>query len=244
MPAGLPFDVPIDFGDYAPLEGFAELEGTSLAWVEDHGEDGVGLLIWQFRGKPRLEALLRGLLRGVQDAENGVWQVLTERWLDNAIGAQLDGIGRIVDFARAGWDDDTYRQLLRAQILVLRSRSRWQDLAAVLEAVGVTTAAFSEPGIAAIRIVLASPLDGAINGDDVFTLLAGSTRTSSSKRNQRGAKAAGVRLVLEWPIAAVDESFTYGGEPTESASPLGYGSSNDPADGGYYATVRASTETV
>lgn len=246
MPVELPLDVPIDFGAYTPFEGLDALEGTELAWIASHADEGAALLIWQFRGKPRLEALLRALLRHVQVAENDTWAVLTERWLDNAEGVQLDGIGKIVDLARAGWEDETYRALLRAQILVLRSRGRWRDLLRIMDVVGVTLSLtrISEPGTAAIRIALGEPLLGPITGADVFQLLAGATSTSSRNRNQRGAKAACVRLVLEWPMSSVDESFTYGTTPTVAASLLGYGSANDPAGGGAYATVRASTETV
>lgn len=245
MPAGLPFDVPIDFGDYTPLEGFAELDGTELAWVESHADDGVGLLIWQFRGKPRLEAMLRALLTGVQDAENAVWAVLTERWLDNAEGVQLDRIGTIVDFARAGFEDEVYRTLLRAQILVLRSRARRQDLLRILEVVGVTISlvAISQSGIAAMRIVVGEPFAGAIDGADVFRLLAGSTSTSSRNRNQRGAKAAGVRLTFEWPTAAVDESFTLADTTPAADSARGAGDAVAGGVGGYLASVLASTTT-
>lgn len=241
MPAGLPFEIPIDFGGWEPADGFAELEGTALAWVEDHPSDGVGLLIWQFRGKPRLEAMLRALLEVVQQAEDAAWQVLTERWLDNAIGAQLDAIGTIVDLARAGWLDDTYRALLRAQVRVLRSRGRWSDLLGILELLGVTLSLVrtSEPGMAAIRIVLGEPLDGAIDGAVLFRLLAGGT--SSDSRNQRGAKAAGVRLTFEWPTSDVDMSFTLADAVPVTDAARGCGDSVAGAVGGTFASVLAST---
>lgn len=246
MPAGLPFDVYIDFGDYRPLEGYAELEGTSLSWIEDHGELGVGLLIWQFREKPRLEAMLRALLVGAQVTEDVVWQVLTERSLDTAVGVQLDRIGDLVDFPRAGFEDDAYRALLRAQVLVLKSQGRWSDLAAILEVVGVTLslARFSEPGIAAIQIDLGEPFTGALDGDDVFRLLAGTTATSSSKRNQRGAKPACVRLILTWPTVDVDETFVLADTTPAADAARGCGDAVADAVGGYLATTLASTERL
>jgi hypothetical protein len=208
-----------------------ELDGTTLARVESHCESGKALLLYQFRvGKPRMAALLCALLEGVQDAEDGIWSVLVGRNLDYAVGLQLDGIGEIVDLARAGWLDETYRALLRAQILVLRSEGTWPDLYKVLTAMGQSAERFEEHFPAAISIVVDAPTS-APSAMDVFRFL---ERT----------RAAAVRLQFEFPTVDADESFTYSATSSPVASStLGYGDSVAGATGGYYAGVFASTVT-
>lgn len=48
----------------------------------------------QFANSPRLEALVKALYAGVEDFP--LLELLKDRWLDTAYGAQLDGIGQIL----------------------------------------------------------------------------------------------------------------------------------------------------
>lgn len=64
-----------------------------------------GLIAWehftaQFANSPRLESLVRALYQPMQMSQDAVRQLLDERWLDTAVGAQLDGIGQIVGQSR------------------------------------------------------------------------------------------------------------------------------------------------
>lgn len=67
-----------------------------------------------------LEKILEVYLKQIQDLEDAAFQVLLETILDNAVGEQLDVIGRIVVLAREGFADDTYRERLRAKIIINR----------------------------------------------------------------------------------------------------------------------------
>jgi hypothetical protein len=232
FPTTFPFAFP--GGAYEPIAGYETIAGTSLAWVPDHGDLGVELLLWQFRDKPRLEALLRGLLDGVQDLDDGVWAVMTERWLDTAIGEQLDGLGQIVDLARTGWADETYRALLRAQVLVLRSSGTWRDLLGILDVLGLTLTLVrtAEPGIATFQIAIGEPLDRDIAADDVYRLL-------------ERAKPAGVRFTFIYPTTSIATSFTLASnDAVEASDALGLGDAVAAGVGGYLAGLLATTETT
>lgn len=50
----------------------------------------------QFEGKQNLEAFSKAMLAPAQGIQTALKQLRDERWLDNAVGQQLDGIGEIV----------------------------------------------------------------------------------------------------------------------------------------------------
>jgi len=81
--------------------------------------DPLRRLVEQFRGKPRIEALLRAIAAQVQQLNDVATDLLEKRWLDTAEGAQLDGLGRILGLDRGAWDDEQYRARLRFRIRVL-----------------------------------------------------------------------------------------------------------------------------
>jgi len=224
-----PLELAWTFGACTEPPEVTELEGTDLAWIESHCEDGKSLLIHQFR-KPRIEAMLCALLEGVQELDDAVWQVLTGKWLDDAVGVQLEQLGEIVDMPRRGWTDETYRLLLSAQILVLRSSGSWPELLAILEAVGVTmslTEVYDSPP-AAGRIVLGEPLDGDVTEVEVFDLLV-------------RAKLGGVRLDLEFPASALAEAFTWADADVDQADTArGWADDTPITVGGYWADVMST----
>ena len=210
------------------------LEGTDLAQVLDHCEDGKALLIGQFR-KPRIEAMACAMLDSVQQLDDAIWQVLVGRSLDAAVGVQLDMIGWFVDLPRRGWTDDAYRLLLGAQILTLRSDGSWPALLGILEVLAVTMTlvrAYDDPP-AAGRVVLGEPLDAAITATDVMGFLS-------------RAKLGGVRLVMEYPVEAIAATFTLSDsdDGTVIDVVLGLGDTDDPGVGGALAGVIASSEAA
>lgn len=89
--------------------------------VTDHEEQGLALLISQFRDKAFIEILVRALMAQVQEAEDMLWDLLIMRAIDTAVGAQLDIIGKIVGQSRGTFDEDTYRTWIRGRVLVNRS---------------------------------------------------------------------------------------------------------------------------
>ncbi len=233
FPITFPFEFP---GPYSPSVELESLEGTGLSWIPSHGDADVALLLDQFQRKPRLVALIRALASEIQDLDDAAWQVLTERGLDNAIGAQLDMIGKVVDLARAGWDDEVYRGHLRAQILVLRSDATWPALLAILDVleVDVSLSMISEPGPASMLIALGAPTDDDFPAAELFLVIV-------------RAKAAGVRFVIEFPTFDVSESFTWADGDVDQADAARGWADDDDADlmtsGGYWIGDLATTET-
>jgi hypothetical protein len=221
---------PWHFGGYTPPDGLAEIEGTDLAWVESHCEDAQELLLAQFRDKPRLETLICALAGMWEDLDDAIWDVMISRGLDTAEGVQLDMLGTIVDLGRAGWVDETYRRLLRAQILVLRSDGTRPALCKILAAMGVTLSltSISRAGMAAFRVVIGELLDD-ITGADLFGFL-------------ERARGGGIRLELEYPTTEIDEAFTWADGDVDQADSLRGWADDGLTLGGYWIGDAASSE--
>lgn len=98
-----------------------------------HVEEGIDRLLEQFKDKPRILAWVTALLGQVQEIEDALYQLYWERLLDNAVGAQLDGIGQIVVLDRQGFDDEPYRAFLRAKIRVNLSNGKTEELIYILK---------------------------------------------------------------------------------------------------------------
>lgn len=194
MPVTLTEPLVWRFGDWSPPDALVRVEGTPLEWVPDHGVASA-LLIDQFRTKTRIVLVLRSLLAGVTDLHDAIWQCLTERWLDTSIGVQLDAIGWILDLPRLGWSDETYRLLLKVQVLTLGADGTWPDTFAIVAAAGfdVSLCRKWEPRLAAKVLYLGEPFADDVTAELVFAFLARAT-------------PAGVRFTLEAPT--VDDAFS------------------------------------
>jgi len=96
--------------------GWIDFEALPSALITDYCERGTTRLIEQFEKKPNIVSYLCALLSGVQTTEFVYGDLLVQRILDNAAGAQLDGIGDIVGIERKGLTDDQYRTAIRFQI--------------------------------------------------------------------------------------------------------------------------------
>lgn len=126
----------------------------------DHVTSALDRLPQQFRTKPRIRALVSALVRPTQLIESALFQLLTERSIDLAVGTQLDIIGSIVGQDRRGQDDTTYRVYLYGRVAVNRSRGSTNDLLRVLnlvlldESAQITIETIG-PGFAEVRITAA-----------------------------------------------------------------------------------------
>lgn len=234
MSVRLSAPLPWRFGDYRPPPALRSIAGTPMVWTESVADRGVSRLI-DYQRKPRIVALLRALIgAGVQDLHDVAYRMLVSRWIDTALGAQLDRLGWIVSMPRAGWADETYRRILKAQILTLRSDGTEPHFLQILTALGATLAGiqFRDDGPAAASIRTVDDFDaGSIGSRFVAMLLSRAT-------------AAGVRLLVEHPGGELAESFTF----STTSSPerdelLGAGDTLDTAAGGVLAGVHGSTRT-
>jgi hypothetical protein len=171
---------------------------VSISKIEDHVERGLARLPFQFRDKPKLKAFLTVLMTPAQPIEDALWQLLTERDIDNAEGEQLDQIGVIVGLGRTSTDDEVYRRHLRAQILTNKSNGNVNDLIRIAKA----ALADVNPGIEVRRqnnvTAVVRVRETAIDSDTAEILIEFLNR----------ARAAGVRVILEWAESAPEDVFT------------------------------------
>jgi hypothetical protein len=72
----------------------------------------------QFQASPKVLALLEAVVGPLDDVKGTTDSLKTERWIDTAIGKQLDGCGAIVGELRKGRSDDDYRAAIRFRVFV------------------------------------------------------------------------------------------------------------------------------
>lgn len=99
--------------------------------ITDHVQRALDALPSQHRDKPNTEAFLTIFAEMIQELEDGVYPLITDRFIDTAVGAQLDVIGKIVGYPRSGLLDEPYRLRLKARIAVNRSSGSLEDLITV-----------------------------------------------------------------------------------------------------------------
>jgi len=86
--------------------------------LSDIIEKGISRLAYQFKNSFKFQEFLEAFLQQLEDLKTSDLQLLNERYLNTAIGVQLDGVGEIVGSERAdGLSDDSYRLLIRAKII-------------------------------------------------------------------------------------------------------------------------------
>jgi len=108
----------------------------------DHTGVAQATLPKQFKDKANLLALVQAIVGpsdpttwGLQELENVFFQLRDNRWLDTAVGAQLDGLGRILGLHRTSADDEEYRAALYVQVQINVSKSEPERLLALLETI-------------------------------------------------------------------------------------------------------------
>ena len=67
----------------------------SSTYISDHIVRAKNRLIEQYRGKPKIEGVLEAIVAPIQDIEDVLEQLKLERWIETAIGVQLDKIGSL-----------------------------------------------------------------------------------------------------------------------------------------------------
>ncbi len=98
-------------------------------------------LIQQFRGQPNIEVFQSALARQLTSVYSFLYQLNVLRWLKNAEGVQLDGIGNIVVMSRLDalvisnlvgqnvpMDDDTYRLYLTWKLNLNTTNCTYKDV--------------------------------------------------------------------------------------------------------------------
>lgn len=119
----------------------------------------VGRFVEQLKDKPMFDALAKSYLDEVQELENALYEIILERLLENAVGAQLTNIGKIVGAPRTTDNDVDYKSQVRAKIAINLSDGTPEDIITVMALI-VGHENFhikEEPGMQ-LRVVLHEPL--------------------------------------------------------------------------------------
>lgn len=98
----------------------------------EHFHAALVKLAGPFWGKPRVAALLRAMIRRVQELEDATWEVLAAYNIDTADATRLDILGRVVGQPRFAFDDEEFRSVIRAKIAANKSRTLVDDIINVI----------------------------------------------------------------------------------------------------------------
>ena len=73
---------------------------VDLGFIHDHGEISWSHFLAQHVSKKNTEDFVRPFYSPLNELDKALNQLYTERWIDTAVGRQLDGIGSIVGISR------------------------------------------------------------------------------------------------------------------------------------------------
>jgi hypothetical protein len=166
--------------------------------------------------------LLAAWISGIQDVENTLQQLLTMRGVDDAIGAQLEVLGRIVGAGREGHTDDVYRRRIRARIAANRSKGTIADVIRVANLVVYdddATCVVKNQGAAAYVLEVDGIAFAFADSLVLLGLLADAT-------------SAGVRVIAESNASPPEDAFCFDGR--------GFAAFADPSDGGALSSAVSS----
>lgn len=107
----------------------------ALQHKDSHIAEALANLVSQFRGKAYVEATLSAFVQQVQDLEDVFFELLEERFIDDAVGAQLDGFGSIVGEARESRPDDEYKTAIKARIQLNLGNGTPEDIIGLVRSV-------------------------------------------------------------------------------------------------------------
>jgi hypothetical protein len=106
----------------------------------NHTQEALKMLTEAFKNAANTKALLSALCNRCDELETAIWDVISSRQLANATGAQLDGLGSIVNERRQGRTDVDYVAAIRLRIRVNRTKGRATDI--------IEVAMLALPGVA------------------------------------------------------------------------------------------------
>lgn len=168
-----------------------------------------------------LLAFINAFARQVALIDAALLQLMEERHLEVAIGAQLDGWGRILEESRQGRDDDEYRAVLLLKIARIYSEGTERDLSSIFTtATNPASVEFSEVFPAGFSLVAIEP-DSAFSDAAIVEII-------------RQAKAAGVGAGY---IAHTEGLPAFAFDGDVDADKAGFGDATDPEVGGSFISL-------
>ncbi len=177
----------------------------------DHAGKAKANLLEEFKGLINWEKLLDVYSRQIQDLEDMFFELIEKRFIDDAVGVQLDGLGRIIGAPRNGLADEPYRVQLRVQIRINRSSGTVEDI------ISVVALLVTNP----IHVRIFPPASFVVTLNDA--VVAVPVELAAPVGN---ARMAGVGTSIEFTVVDDDDTFTFAsGDVAEADSLRGF--SND-----------------
>jgi hypothetical protein len=171
----------------------------ALSKITTHAADALSRLTQALKNKPKLAALVSALAAEPQAIENALYQLVTDRTIDDGVGAQLDMIGRIVGQARESSTDAAYRLRLRARVKANKSSGTVEEILAVFVAL--------LGSVDGLRLEQIAPASFVLHLED--PIVVADAATAALYVDFLGdAKSAGVGGALHFSYADVDNTFT------------------------------------
>lgn len=193
---------------------------TPLTEITTHVEDALGRLLEQYKGKARFEAIVTQFGLRTQTLESVFAALFNERSLTASVGAQLDGLGQIVDQPRNGLTDEIYRIRLFAKIAQNVSKSTPEDL------IGIFKLLMQANKVYYYEVYPAAVYMTAIGGTPIGD-------TSEIRKAVNDSRAGGVSIDLL--STADDNAFSFLEDPDPDGR--GFGVLSDPDEGGFFARL-------
>ena len=134
----------------------------SISLINNHETLARDRMIEQFKEEcaPNLNKLLTVFTDQIQEVENTLIDLLNDRSLSRASGAQLDIIGSIVGVDREGRTDEDYLPVILVQIQVNNTGGEEEALTALLMSLSQAT-------VIDIQELFPAKLDIALNANDI-----------------------------------------------------------------------------
>lgn len=130
-----------------------------MAKIDNHRDRALSLLASQFATAPRLQGVIGAIADQVQAIEDTLDDLILDRMVTQAVGAQLDRLGEIVVESRLGRADTAYRAAIRFKIGLNASKGTPDEVMTYAQAFsGSSTVEYSEVYPAKIRLGLAVPV--------------------------------------------------------------------------------------
>lgn len=196
----------------------------TLTQIATHKEDAARRLLYQYKDKPKIQALLDAYFGDqVQELEDMLWQLFSRLDLNGSSGIQLDRIGSIVSQPRLGLNDDLYRIWITARIGRNTSEGDIERVISIWRLFNPDAANIQlvEHFPAEVAIYSDAPLDPAYS-DRIFAFM-------------QQATGAGIRFGYS---AVFDPDNAFGFEGSTNAG--GFGDSTDPDVGGELSYIEKS----
>lgn len=103
--------------------------------IIDHPDRMVAALPWPLLAAPRVVALVRAVGAQIQQLEDVAWDLVYERQLPSAVGAQLQVWGELLDEPQGELTVQEWRHFLRAKLQIPRTACRPEEITATLRVV-------------------------------------------------------------------------------------------------------------